>query len=82
MNFSDFRDCAEDVAAWIEKYFDEVEEYPVTPCVSPGELSEELSKQVPEEGVSLKQIFSDFESQIVPGLTHWAHPGFFKNLSH
>lgn len=77
MNFPDFRDCVEDVAEWIEKYFNEVEQYPITSSISPGELSAKLSKQIPEEGVSLKQILFDFESQIVPGLTHWGHPGFF-----
>lgn len=77
MDFPDFRDCVKDVAEWIEKYFQEVEQYPITSSVSPGELSKKLSEQIPEEGVPLKQILSDFESQIVPGLTHWAHPGFF-----
>lgn len=77
MDFPDFRDCVEDVAVWIEKYFQEVEQYPITSSVSPGELSAKLSEQIPEEGVSLKQILSDFESNIVPGLTHWGHPGFF-----
>jgi aromatic-L-amino-acid/L-tryptophan decarboxylase len=77
MSFSDFQDCAEDVAAWIEHYFGQVEKYPVSPSALPGDLSKELISQMPEEGVPLKQLIADFETQIVPGLTHWAHPGFF-----
>jgi aromatic-L-amino-acid/L-tryptophan decarboxylase len=77
MDFSEFRECAEETATWIERYFDNVEQYSVTSSISPGEGLQELLCHDPEDGVSLKQLFADFKSHIVPGLTHWAHPGFF-----
>jgi aromatic-L-amino-acid/L-tryptophan decarboxylase len=31
----------------------------------------------PETAEPMEQIFSDFENNIVPGMTHWQHPRFF-----
>jgi aromatic-L-amino-acid decarboxylase len=36
-----------------------------------------LPARAPERGESFDDIFGDFERVIVPGLTHWNHPGFF-----
>lgn len=77
IDFCEFRECAKDVAEWIENYFNNVEHYPVTPSVSPGDGVKKLLHQTPEDGITLKQLFADFKSQVIPGLTHWAHPGFF-----
>jgi hypothetical protein len=31
----------------------------------------------PEKGENFAQIADDYQSLIVPGLTHWQHPSFF-----
>ena len=31
----------------------------------------------PEQGVAFDEIFRDFERVVLPGITHWNHPGFF-----
>ncbi|HMC76877.1 MAG TPA: pyridoxal-dependent decarboxylase [Vicinamibacterales bacterium] len=36
-----------------------------------------LPAQAPEEGEDFDAIFADFERVILPGVTHWNHPGFF-----
>src|SRR5690242_3533550 len=36
-----------------------------------------LPASPPELGEPLGDILRDFERQIVPGITHWNHPGFF-----
>ena len=36
-----------------------------------------LPASAPEEGEPFDAIMADFERVLVPGLTHWNHPGFF-----
>jgi aromatic-L-amino-acid decarboxylase len=45
--------------------------------VRPGEIRAALPSSAPEHGESFDAIFSDFERVIMPGITHWNHPGFF-----
>jgi aromatic-L-amino-acid decarboxylase len=40
-----------------------------------------LSKEPPEKPEPLEAILQDVEEIIVPGLTHWNHPGFFAYFS-
>ncbi len=47
----------------------------------PGELKAALPASPPEQGEPLARILEDVESRIVPGLTHWNHPGFFGYFS-
>ena len=35
----------------------------------------------PATGESLEHILADFETKILPGVTHWNHPGFFAYFS-
>ncbi len=62
---------------WIADYFEEVEKYPVRSTVKPGEIKESLPGQPPQSGEPMDKIFSDFQDVIMPGITHWQHPGWF-----
>lgn len=62
---------------WIADYFTDVSQYPVVSQVNPGEIKELLPKNPPAEGESMEKIFSDFQEIILPGITHWQHPGWF-----
>jgi aromatic-L-amino-acid decarboxylase len=62
---------------WISRYFDEVGNYPVLARVAPGEVASALAADAPERGAGMDEILRDFAEIIVPGLTHWNHPGFF-----
>jgi aromatic-L-amino-acid decarboxylase len=62
---------------WIARYLDHPERVSVLSQVVPGEIREMLPVSPPEHGEPLGAILRDFESQIVPGITHWNHPGFF-----
>lgn len=62
---------------WIADYFEHGERYPVLSRVKPGEVRAALPAQAPEHGESFEDIFRDFERIILPGVTHWNHPGFF-----
>ena len=50
---------------------------PVRAQVAPGEIAKQLADQPPETGEAMDAIFDDFESIIMPGMTHWQHPRFF-----
>lgn len=62
---------------WIASYLSQNDEYPVLSQVSPGEIRKQLPYSPPESGTSFDEILSDFERLLLPGITHWNHPGFF-----
>ena len=61
----------------LARYMQEVERYPVRARVSPGDILAQLPGAAPEEGEPFERILEDFESVILPGMTHWQHPSFF-----
>ena len=72
-----FRREAHRLADWIADYLADPSRYPVLAQVSPGDVRNQLPPDPPVNGESFDAIFSDFEKIIVPGVTHWNHPGFF-----
>jgi aromatic-L-amino-acid decarboxylase len=72
-----FRREAHRIADWIADYFAAPERYPVLSRVRPGEIRAALPAAAPETGESFDAIFDDFERIVMPGITHWNHPGFF-----
>jgi aromatic-L-amino-acid decarboxylase len=77
MNPDDFRRHAHQLADWMADYLRDVGELPVTPGVSPGDISRQLPSKPPHEGEAFQALFQDFTEIIVPGMTHWNHPGWF-----
>ncbi len=73
----DFREHAHRLADWIADYLENSERYPVLSRVQPGAIRDALPTRAPELGEPFTQIFQDFERLILPGVTHWNHPGFF-----
>ncbi len=61
---------------WVEKYFDEIDKYPVLPRVKPNEVKEKLPENPPQKSESYETIISDLDEIILPGVTHWNHPKF------
>jgi aromatic-L-amino-acid decarboxylase len=77
MDPEDFRREAHRVADWIADYLKESGRYPVLARVRPGEIAASLPSEAPVSGEAFDAIFSDFERVLLPGITHWNHPGFF-----
>src|SRR5688500_7050623 len=77
MDPQDFRREAHRRVHWLADYFASVELYPVLSRVQPGDIEAALPTEAPERGESFDQILSDFERVLLPGITHWNHPGFF-----
>ena len=72
-----FRRAGHQLVEWIGTYLEDSERYPVLSRARPGELRDALPPTAPETGEPLDAILADVERLIVPGLTHWNHPGFF-----
>lgn len=72
----EFRERAHELVEWIARYLDAPERYPVLPPLVPGATRNRLSPSPPTEAEPLARILADFETQVLPGLTHWNHPGF------
>ena len=72
-----FRREAHKLTDWIADYLADPGRYPVLSKVRPGEIRDALPDSAPDRGESFDAIFSDFERVILPGITHWNHPGFF-----
>jgi len=77
MDPEEFRRHAHRVADWIADYLANSSQFPVLARVQPGEISAALPATSPARGEPFDTIFSDFERILVPGITHWNHPGFF-----
>jgi aromatic-L-amino-acid decarboxylase len=73
----EFRRHGHRLVDWIADYLEHSERYPVLSRVSPGEVARALPESAPEIGEPFDAVLEDFERTIVPGLTHWNHPGFF-----
>jgi aromatic-L-amino-acid/L-tryptophan decarboxylase len=72
----EFRRHAVEVIEWISTYFTEVGDLPVLAQVQPGEVRASLSEHPPAEPEPFDDIWRDFLTHILPGVTHWNHPGF------
>ena len=72
-----FRRHAHEFVDWMADYLESVERYPVRAQVKPGEIAGQLPASPPERGEPMEQIFADFKSIVLPGITHWQHPSFF-----
>jgi aromatic-L-amino-acid decarboxylase len=77
MTNDEFRLHAHELADWMADYLENVVQYPVKPDLKPGDIKNQLPIAAPAEGEDFKAIFDDFKNIILPGMTHWQHPGFF-----
>ena len=77
MNPDEFRRQAHQLVDWMADYFRDVCRLPVTPDVRPGDIRRRLSVNPPTKGEPFEHIFADFSNVILPGMTHWNHPGWF-----
>ena len=77
MQADEFRRHAHELVDWMADYLDGVSKLPVTPGVEPGDIARRLPLSPPEQGEPFGQLFADFQSIVLPGMTHWNHPGWF-----
>ncbi len=61
---------------WIATYLRDVGNYDVLSSVQPGAIRAQLPKSPPAAAESLDDIIADIDRIVMPGATHWNHPGF------
>jgi aromatic-L-amino-acid decarboxylase len=76
MPTDEFRKFGYQVIDWIADYLENIEQYPVLPDVSPGDIRKKLPPSPPQTNEKMEKILSDVDNIILPGVTHWNHPGF------
>jgi aromatic-L-amino-acid decarboxylase len=72
-----FRREGRQVVDWIADYLSTLAARPVQARVKPGWVRDQLPAHPPETPEPLEAVLADLDRVIVPGLTHWQHPGFF-----
>ena len=77
MNSDDFRRHGHQLVDWMADYMRDVGTLPITPAVRPGDIRRQLPSSPPESGEPFDNLLQDFTGIIVPGMTHWNHPGWF-----
>jgi len=77
MQPDEFRRHAHQLVDWMADYMRDVSALPVTADVRPGDIIRRLPHSPPAEGEPFDRLFQDFTDVIVPGMTHWNHPGWF-----
>ena len=77
MSADDFRRYGHQIVDWIADYLSHPERYPVLSQTQPNQIIEQLPSKAPERGEAMEAMLADLDRVIVPGMTHWNHPGFF-----
>ncbi len=77
MDYSALEKWGPELAHWSAEYHRDLRERPVRAQTSPGEIAANIPHAPPEAPDEFATLFSEFESLIMPGITHWQHPRFF-----
>lgn len=76
-NKEQFKQQASNFSDWITDYLENVDKFPVRSNCNYGDIKNNLPDNPPDEGEKMDDIFSDFKSIILPGISHWQSPKFF-----
>jgi aromatic-L-amino-acid decarboxylase len=77
MNDDEFRLWSHKAADWGVDYRQGLRSRPVRAQTAPGATFNAIPADAPETPESMDAIFADFETVVMPGITHWQHPRFF-----
>ncbi|MGY1689648.1 pyridoxal-dependent decarboxylase [Geodermatophilus sp. SYSU D01105] len=72
-----FRRHGHEVVDWIADYWTRIDAFPVRSPAAPGDVRESLPAAPPEQGEPFSAVLADLDRVVLPGVTHWQHPGFF-----
>ncbi len=77
MTPDEFRVVGHRLIDWIADYRSTVANRPVMARTAPGEVKARFPVSPPPTPEGFEEVFRDLDEIILPGLTHWQHPGFF-----
>lgn len=72
-----FRTHGHQLVDWMADYLGDVGTRRVVPDVKPGAIRHALPDAPPDQAEPFERVVADFERLILPGMTHWNHPGWF-----
>jgi len=76
MHPDEFRKLGHELVDWVADYRERIADLPVMSRVQPGEVAALLPSEPPQQGGDLAGIVADLDRIVMPGITHWNHPGF------
>jgi aromatic-L-amino-acid/L-tryptophan decarboxylase len=76
MPLEEFRAMGHRAIDWLAEYLEHIESHPVLSRARPGESLTSFPSRAPERPTSLSDILDEFDAGVLPGITHWNHPGF------
>jgi len=77
MDAEQFRQLGHALVDWIADYRENLEARAVMSQARPGDIKARLPRQPPEHGGGTGELIARLEADVLPGITHWNHPGFF-----
>jgi len=77
MRWDEFGTWGKRAADWAQDYHLTIGARPVRAQTEPGEVLNALPVAPPEMPEDMEEVFRDFETTVMPGMTHWQHPRFF-----
>ncbi len=73
----EFRAQGHALVDWVADYLATVEQRPVLSRVRPGQVRAALPAEAPVLPEPFAAVLADVDRIVLPGITHWQHPGFF-----
>jgi aromatic-L-amino-acid/L-tryptophan decarboxylase len=77
MDWDEFATWGRRISDWGADYHKTLRDRPVRAQTRPGDIRAGLAPSPPEAGEDMAAIMADFDTTIMPGITHWQHPRFF-----
>src|SRR5437867_4341045 len=77
MSADEFRKWGYRFVDWVADYLGNPDRLSVLSQVKPGDIRKQLPPLPPNDPESMELVLRDLDKIIVPGVTHWNHPGFF-----
>jgi aromatic-L-amino-acid/L-tryptophan decarboxylase len=73
----ELRRWGHEAVEWVASYLERVGDLPVRSPVEPGWVRAQLPPSAPEAPEAFDALLADLDRVVVPGTTHWQHPGWF-----
>jgi aromatic-L-amino-acid decarboxylase len=71
----ELRAALHQAADWVADLLASQESRPVMARVAPGEVAASLPAHPPRKGEGMEGLLADVDRLLLPGITHWNHPG-------
>ncbi|PUB11815.1 pyridoxal phosphate-dependent decarboxylase family protein [Yoonia sediminilitoris] len=77
MDWDGFAHWSKHISDWGANYHKSLRDRPVRAQTAHGAIAAQLPVSPPEGAETMDAIMADFETIVMPGMTHWQHPRFF-----